>query len=225
VARRPREREQVYLDGGRRTTQLMRDSLDSGAMHIRYVVTTLALLAAVLTLVTFWPESLQFANASVDGFVHFIAYAVACLLPLFLLWRHWRDSGRYGTLFRRVILWPAALGATVIAAILLFILSLPAPWKPGLERIAEIPMRGYSVEIVRTNSGAMSSYGIEVRQERQLLPGVRLVRAMGGFYPAYQATFNVIGPDTVQVSVPAYMADRPRTAGTRTFVFHRGLLF
>jgi hypothetical protein len=30
VARRPLEREQVYLDGGRRTTQLMRDSLDGG---------------------------------------------------------------------------------------------------------------------------------------------------------------------------------------------------
>jgi len=27
VARRPLERERIYLDGGRRTTQLMRDSL------------------------------------------------------------------------------------------------------------------------------------------------------------------------------------------------------
>jgi len=34
VARRPLEREQVCLDGGRRTTQLMRDSLDGRPMTI-----------------------------------------------------------------------------------------------------------------------------------------------------------------------------------------------
>jgi len=33
VARRPLEREQIYLDGGRRTMQLMRDSLGSGSMR------------------------------------------------------------------------------------------------------------------------------------------------------------------------------------------------
>ena len=30
MARRPLEKEHLYLDGGRRTTQLMRDSLDGG---------------------------------------------------------------------------------------------------------------------------------------------------------------------------------------------------
>jgi hypothetical protein len=34
VARRPLEREQVYLDGGRRTTQLMRDSLGAGIVKL-----------------------------------------------------------------------------------------------------------------------------------------------------------------------------------------------
>jgi hypothetical protein len=33
VARRPLEKEGLYLDGGRRTTQLMRDSLGTPAMH------------------------------------------------------------------------------------------------------------------------------------------------------------------------------------------------
>jgi len=37
VARRPLEREGVYLDGGRRTTQLMRDSLGSSrSPHMNY---------------------------------------------------------------------------------------------------------------------------------------------------------------------------------------------
>jgi len=39
VARRPLEREEVYLDGGRRTTQLMRDSLGSSpTMALRHLI-------------------------------------------------------------------------------------------------------------------------------------------------------------------------------------------
>jgi hypothetical protein len=41
VARRPLERERISLDGGRRTTQLMRDSLDGGDVAIRLCRTML----------------------------------------------------------------------------------------------------------------------------------------------------------------------------------------
>ncbi len=41
MARRPPEREEVYLDGGRRTTQLMRDSL-GGGIYLRRLSTTIA---------------------------------------------------------------------------------------------------------------------------------------------------------------------------------------
>jgi Domain of unknown function (DUF4431) len=45
VARRPLDRERVYLDGGRRTTQLMRDSLGSASprCHLRSACVVLAL--------------------------------------------------------------------------------------------------------------------------------------------------------------------------------------
>ena len=41
MARRPLEREQVYLDGGRRTTQLMRDSLGGDFSQVASVGVTL----------------------------------------------------------------------------------------------------------------------------------------------------------------------------------------
>jgi len=44
VARRPLEREQVYLDGGRRTTQLMRDSLGSATSDPSPIVQGIFLL-------------------------------------------------------------------------------------------------------------------------------------------------------------------------------------
>ena len=67
MARRPLEREQVYLDGGRRTTQLMRDSLGSTAhtMTLRILVTVGLVLICASVLAD--PYSVHL-NGS-DGFV------------------------------------------------------------------------------------------------------------------------------------------------------------
>jgi len=47
VARRPLERERVYRDGGRRTTQLMRDSLGGTRMTIAQIRLLLSVMACV----------------------------------------------------------------------------------------------------------------------------------------------------------------------------------
>ena len=54
MARRPLEREQVCLDGGRRTTQLMRDSLGGGHHEqadglMKHTVALLAMMTAVMS--------------------------------------------------------------------------------------------------------------------------------------------------------------------------------
>jgi hypothetical protein len=72
----------------------------------------------------------------------------------------------------------------------------------SFEALGVVPVEGGRVSIYRTNCGATCNYGVAVRQERSLLPGVLLVRRLPGFYPAYAATVETLGPRTVRVSVP-----------------------
>jgi hypothetical protein len=38
----------------------------------------------------------------------------------------------------------------------------------------------------RTNGGAATAFGVDIRQERRLIPGVLLVRRLDYFYPCYK---------------------------------------
>jgi hypothetical protein len=75
----------------------------------------------------------------------------------------------------------------------------------GFQPISTVPMGGYRVTIFRTNCGATCSYGIALRQERRLVPGVFLVRRLEGFYPAYDATHRVVGRDSLVVNDRLYV--------------------
>ena len=53
----------------------------------------------------------------------------------------------------------------------------------SFRRIAELPWNGTFVRLYRTDGGATTDYGIVVRHERAILPGVVLVRNLDDFYP------------------------------------------
>jgi hypothetical protein len=55
----------------------------------------------------------------------------------------------------------------------------------GVPRIAEVPGADSSVRMYRINGGATTAYGIVIRQERSVLPGLLLVRNVDTFYPCY----------------------------------------
>jgi uncharacterized SAM-binding protein YcdF (DUF218 family) len=59
---------------------------------------------------------------------------------------------------------------------------------PAFERIARVPMGGYSVGIYLSNCGAPCSLDIEVLQEKTIIPGILLVRELSGFDEAGEAT-------------------------------------
>ena len=73
----------------------------------------------------------------------------------------------------------------------------------SFERLGAVPVEGGRVGIYRTNCGPTCNYGVAVRHERKLLPGVLLVKRLKGFYPAGLATVEALGPRTVRVSVPS----------------------
>jgi hypothetical protein len=72
----------------------------------------------------------------------------------------------------------------------------------SFEALGAVPVEGGRVGVYRTNCGATCNYGVAVRQEHPLMPGVLLVRRLPGFYPAYKATLEPLGPRAVRVSVP-----------------------
>src|SRR5271156_5470935 len=51
---------------------------------------------------------------------------------------------------------------------------------PAFERIATAPMGGYSVGIYVSDCGAVCSPGIDLIQEKQIIPGILLTRALDG---------------------------------------------
>jgi len=103
-------------------------------------------------------------------------------------------------------------------------------WRTGVnsafEPIASVPMGGYSVGIYRTNCGAPCSFGIYPLQEKQIMPGILLVRALPGFEPADKAAFKVIGKDALLLQVPEYFDGEVRTpARSRVYHLKRFLYF
>lgn len=61
----------------------------------------------------------------------------------------------------------------------------------------------------RTNGGATTSFGIVIRQECNLLPGLLVVRRLGGEYPASEAQFEWSGGSSVRATFPSYEGKRP----------------
>jgi hypothetical protein len=53
----------------------------------------------------------------------------------------------------------------------------------GFDQFAEMSWKGSAVRLYRTNGGATTDFGVVIRQERTLLPGVELIRNLDLFYP------------------------------------------
>jgi hypothetical protein len=72
--------------------------------------------------------------------------------------------------------------------------------------LSTVPMGNYRVRIFRTDCGVWCEFGIAVRQERRLVPGVLLVRQIDHF-EAYDASYVVVGPDSLRINDRLYVLD------------------
>ena len=131
------------------------------------------------------------------------------LLQLVLLRRWWTTA-------------IAALAALplLLCSLVILIGAILFDTTPAFERIAEMHWAGSSVRIYRTNGGATTAYGIVIRQERTVLPGVLLVRNIDSFYPCY--SIDLAGtPDGFQVLPPhdGYCVARQQVYRLKRFVY------
>lgn len=79
----------------------------------------------------------------------------------------------------------------------------------SFERIEVMPLESGRLAFYRTNGGATTSFGVSVRWECGLVPGLLWVRDVWEAYPAYRASAEVLGRDRIRFTTPPYEDRRP----------------
>jgi hypothetical protein len=73
---------------------------------------------------------------------------------------------------------------------------------PSFERLHDVPVGAYHFAVYRWNGSATTDFEIVARQERVLVPGLRLVRDVEWFAKSDTATVVLLSPDSVRLVVP-----------------------
>lgn len=161
----------------------------------------------ILGMANAWLPVLRFtsalANIVVFGMLQFVPLALLLLVVARGTW------------------WTRVLWALVLAPVLLFSLlasscaALEAHYlsKDGIvrsfARLKAVPLTKGELAIYRTNGGATSSYGIVIRQECRIFPGMLWVRHVWGFGPASDVKVDLLAPLRVRLTLPPYGQKRP----------------
>ena len=135
------------------------------------------------------------------AYLNNVAFAATCLSPwlaVYLVGGFRNAAARIA--LRTIFLW---------AGVVLLPLAIGSLIGGGRGHLGTINTGRHIVKLYETNCGAPCSFGVAVRQERRLIPGVLLVRDLHGFYPAAAPTYTVINPDSIRVDVPAYGGSDP----------------
>jgi hypothetical protein len=96
---------------------------------------------------------------------------------------------------------------------------------PSFEPLAHVPMDGYSVGIYLTDCGAPCSFGIDILQEKQIVPGLLLVRRLEGFDQAIWPVYQVIGTGILRVNIPQYGKGRDAAPARSSTYYLRSYLY
>jgi hypothetical protein len=138
-------------------------------------------------------------------------FALMQLIPVILIdvAARWRNR----TLRRNVLLGfaillmvpaaPLGLGAAACAA-----RSIADGADRSFERINSMETARGSLAVYRTDRGATTSFGIVLRQECHIAPGILVVRHVGGEYPAHTAQLERLADDSIRASFPPYGESR-----------------
>jgi hypothetical protein len=145
------------------------------------------------------------------GYLNKLVFGATCLSPWFalLLVRPFRHPAA------RITLRTLSIGAGVA----LFPLAVGSLYPVGFTAdLGTIDTGRHTVKLYETNCGAVCSFGVAVRQEKRLIPGIVLVRDLAGFYPAATPTYAVINRDSIRIDVPPYAGRVP--ARSRAYRLH-----
>jgi hypothetical protein len=173
----------------------------------------LAVWAVVYTLViaNWWSGGVRFSSARLNYFF----MAAIFYSPLLAAWLVIPASNRLWKL-SLVILAPVALVSAALCAGTVFMLVLWVPdilWHDvdrSFQRMREQRLGDEVLAVFRTNGGATTDYGIVVRRESGILPGLRFVTPLCASYPADDVMLTRVGRDTTRCEFPTDPNEHPR---------------
>jgi hypothetical protein len=170
----------------------------SSAIAFGVVLVTISTLTLSETSVRF--------EQSILNYVFTLFLVVA--MPVTLLWvgiSAMRGFSRWSVCVLALLLSvPAGLFAIVLAVYLWDIVETGSD--SSFEPIAQQPSRGVIYRLYRTNGGATTSFGLVLRKERVLVPGLKLVRNLRRYYPAYEGRFEAVADGRLRLVVEPYGA-------------------
>lgn len=190
-------------------------SADSGWRLCK--VGILFLLATYAAVMLNWRlEILRLTSEYANDVGFLIAQGLPLLaLPLYL-WRGRRRKHRAILLLLQLsIIISLLFGCLTFVGLKLGYLGTDA----AFEKIRSVSTGSAEVAVYRTNGGATTAYGVIVRHQKLILPGLLLVRRLLSAYPATDAVPVMQENDVVQITVAGL---RPTT---QTFRLRRSVLW
>jgi hypothetical protein len=85
---------------------------------------------------------------------------------------------------------------------------------PSFERIGELSGPFWAYRVYRTNGGATTSYGLVLRREHDILPGMAVVSRVHSFYPASEMSLErcIVGEQPAKLARPCFSCWNARSA-------------
>lgn len=149
------------------------------------------------------------------GWLNPLAFLLAMALPTVGLVVPWSSRGpdARAERIRRAVAMALCLPAIVVSAPLMLLAALDLAFGGvAHDPIDHVAVGGTRVVVYRTDGGATTAYGILVRQEREILPGVIRVAELTSAYRAAHARVELLDSHHVRVTIEGR---RPRTIALR----------
>jgi hypothetical protein len=153
-----------------------------------------------------------------DPLANRVALLLLLLIPWLGVWLIWSYLG----VWRRAVFVGALLpflAYNTFCAGLVGIFDLPfalvSPSSLGFDPVDRVAFPHSAAVLYLTDCGATCSWGLELRHELQILPGLLLVRDVAGWYPAHKAVLRRVGPWELDVVIAPYANREPRVREAR----------
>jgi hypothetical protein len=164
-------------------------------------VTVLAAIGAVVVAIVALIELPTVPRFEYTPANYAVAIALLLAVPCLLFWLSWE-------LLAKPNWWRWTLGAvTYLVSIPLFLLASFISLfvvDTSYEPVGALQSEHAAYRVYRTNGGPATSFGIVLRRERPLVPGLKLVTIVRSFDPASDATFERLPSGLFRLTVAPY---------------------
>ena len=146
----------------------------------------------------FYPV-IRFESPELNGL---FGFALAFLLPWLAVMAIFRVGRRWTTIIAIIAILPTVLYSGVVGFAFMWTGFGLDGRDNTFERFSDSRWQRSHIRLYRTDGGATTDFGVVVRQERTLFPGVEIVRPIDSFYHCY--SLNVSATDSgIKLSDPA----------------------